>query len=235
MAHAFMENLVHTLQKLYEGAMQLVPGVTAALVIILLGWIIAGIIKFLVRKALMAARFDRFCAENGASLLLSRADIRATPSELAGRFAFWFVFVLFLMSGISAMGLEVANRLIGASILYLPRVLSALVVLFIGFLLGNFLSRAALLTAVNANMPSPRVVSAVVKSLIVTLAFAMALEQLQIASNIVTTAFAIFFGAVMLGLAIAFGLGGKEVARQVLERRFLHHKAEEKPDEISHI
>ncbi|MBI5014992.1 MAG: hypothetical protein HZB55_05810 [Deltaproteobacteria bacterium] len=107
-------------------------------------------------------------------------------------------------------------------------------ILLVGFLLGNFLSRAVLLAAVNANLPSPRVSSNVVKILIGILAFAMAMEQLQIASSIVTAAFAISFGAVMLGLALAFGLGGRGVARQVLERQFLGEK-EDKPDEFSHI
>ena len=78
-----------------------------------------------------------------------------------------------------------------------------------GFLLGNFVSRAALLASVNANMPSPRLIAGVVKFLIAILAFAMALEQLEIAKSIVIAAFIISFGAVMLGLAIAFGAGGQ--------------------------
>ncbi|MBI4470235.1 MAG: hypothetical protein HY650_13030 [Acidobacteria bacterium] len=235
MQDTFTETLVFTLRKFYEGAVEFVPNILAALVIIGMGLVVAGLLKFIVRKILVLAKFDRFCADYGATLVLTRADIRTAPSTLAGRVVFWFVFVLFLMSGTSALGLEGSNRLIAASILYLPRVFAALLILLIGFLVGNFLSRAALLASVNAHLPSPRIVSAVVRFMIAILAFAMALDQLQIASNVVTAAFTIAFGAVMLGLAIAFGLGGQDVARRVLERRFLNPKEEEEPDEISHL
>jgi hypothetical protein len=223
-----------TFQRFYEGTMQFLPSLLAALAIIVAGWLAAWILKVIVRRTLVVAKFDRFCADVGATQVLARADIAAAPSTLAGRFVFWLVFIVFLMSGLSALGLKIINRLISEFFLYLPRVFAALLILLFGFLIGNFLSRAALLAAVNAGVPSPRIVGGVVKLLIGILAFAMALEQLQIARSIVTAAFAIAFGAVMLGLAIAFGLGGRDVARQVLERRFLEKK-EGEPDEFSHI
>lgn len=234
MNSSFTETLVLSLKNFYTGAMQFLPSLLAALVIIAAGWLTGWILKVIVRRTLMVAQFDRFCANAGATQVLTRADIRADPSALVGRFVFWLVFIVFLMAGLSALGLVVINQLISEFFLYLPRIFAALLILLVGFLIGNFLSRAALLAAVNAHIPSPRIVSGVVKFLITILAFAMALEQLQIARSIVTAAFAIAFGAVMLGLAIAFGLGGRDVARRVLEQRFLDKK-EEEPDEFSHI
>jgi small-conductance mechanosensitive channel len=93
-------------------------------------------------------------------------------------------------------------------------------ILALGFLLANFLSRAALLLAVNEELPVPRLVAGTVRLLVNVLAFAMAMEQLGIARNTVTVAFAIAFGALMLGLALAFGLGGKDLARELLAKRF---------------
>jgi len=234
MENSFTETLVMSLRNFYSGTMQFLPSLLAALVIAVAGWVVAWLLKVIVRRALMVAQFDRFCANAGATQVLTRADIHTSPSDLVGRLVFWLAFIVFLMSGVSALGLGVINQLISAFFLYLPRIFAALLILLVGFLIGNFLSRAALLAAVNANIPSPRIVGGVVKFLIAILAFAMALEQLQIARSIVTAAFAIAFGAVMLGLAIAFGLGGREVARQVLEQRFLDKKEEER-DEFSHI
>lgn len=234
MQSAFVETMVMTLGRFFEGAMQFLPRLLASLVILAIGGLAAWLLKIVVRRALLAARFDRLCSETGATQLLTRADVVASPSTLAGRLAFWLVFLVFLMAGVSALGLEVFNRLIAEFFLYLPRVFTAFVILLVGFLIGNFLSRAALLAAVNANLPSPRMAGNVVKVLIGILAFAMALEQLQIASSIVTAAFSISFGAVMLGLALAFGLGGRGVARQVLERQFLEEKKEDR-DEFSHV
>jgi len=234
MGNSFTQTLVMTLERFYDGVMQFLPSLLATLVIIIAGWLVAWLLQVIVRRALGITRFDHFCANSGATQVLTRADIQTAPSILVGKFVFWLVFVVFIMSGVSALGLGVVNQLISAFFLYLPRVFAAFLILLIGFLIGNFLSRAALLAAVNAGFPSPRIVSGVVKFLIAILAFAMALEQLQIARSIVTAAFAIAFGAVMLGLALAFGLGGRDVARQVLEQRFLEKKEEER-DEFSHI
>lgn len=234
MQNSFTANLWDTLKRFFDNAMQFLPTLLAALVIIAIGWLLAWALRSIVRRVLVAARFDRFSANAGMTQLLTRADITTAPSELASRFVFWLVMLVFLLSGVSALGMEVFNQLIGEFFLYLPKLFAALLILLIGFLVGNFLSRAVLLAAVNANFASPHVVSGVVRYLIAILAFAMALDQLQIARGIVTAAFAIAFGAVMLGLAIAFGLGGRDVARQMLEKRFLQ-KQEQERDEFSHI
>jgi hypothetical protein len=234
MGNSFTELLLSTLRESYEAMMQYLPGLLVTFVIILVGWAVARISSVIARRLLIVAKFDRLCADAGLGQVLARADIRSSPSALAGRSVFWLVFVVSFMFGISALGLEVINQLIAEFFLYLPRIFAALLILLLAFLIGNFLSRAVLLAAVNTSFPSPRIASGVVKYLIAILAFAMALEQLHIASNIVTAAFAIAFGSVMLGLAIAFGLGGRDIARQVLERRFLK-SGEDEPDEFSHI
>ncbi len=234
MQNSFTENLLETLKRFFDNSVQFLPTLLAAVVIIVIGWLLAWALRSLVRRLLTAARFDRVSSNAGVTQLLTRADITATPSELASRFVFWLVMLVFLLSGVSALGMEVFNQLIAEFFLYLPKLFAALLILLIGFLIGNFLSRAVLLAAVNANFASPHVISGVVRYLIAILALAMALDQLQIARGIVTAAFAIAFGAVMLGLAIAFGLGGRDVARQMLERRFMQ-KQEQERDEFSHI
>lgn len=234
MQNSFTENLLETLKRFFDNAMQFLPSLLAAVVIIAIGWLLAWALRSIVRRLLTAAKFDRLSSNAGVTQLLTRADISATPSELASRFVFWLVMLVFMLSGVSALGMEVFNQLIAEFFLYLPKLFAALLILLIGFLIGNFLSRAVLLAAVNANFASPHVISGVVRYLIAILAFAMALDQLQIARGIVTAAFAIAFGAVMLGLAIAFGLGGRDVARQMLEKRFMQKQQQER-DEFSHI
>ena len=224
MAQTIMEVLNEVWRDFSTGFAHFLPGVLAAALITLAGVAIAWILCKIIRLLLKVARFDRRCANVGLTALLNRADIQAPPSQLAGRLVFWLVFLTFFMSGVSALRLEFFDELINGFFLYLPRIFAALLILLAGFLIGNFLSRAALLAAVNAQVPSPRTLGTMVRYLITILAFAMALEQLQIASAIVTTAFAIAFGAVMLGLAIAFGLGGRGVARKILEDHLLSPK-----------
>jgi len=235
MGASFSERLLGALDAFLEGVVRFLPGLLAAVLILVVGVLIGWAVKALVRRGLMVARFDRFCESTGLSSILSRADVRAAPSVFVSSLLFWVVLASFLMAGASALRVDVINRLIAEFFLYLPRILSALGIVLAGFLLANFLSRAALLAAVNANVPSPRTIGLVVKFLIAVLAFAMALEQLEIARSIVLAAFVIAFGAVMLGLALAFGLGGRDVARRVLERQFGERGDGRDDDTLSHV
>ena len=234
MTTAFSERLTSSLDAFLEAVLSFVPGLLAALLLMVLGVFVAWVLRFVVTGVLRAARFDRYCEGSGISLALARADIRVSPTALVGRLVFWLVFLSLAVAGLSAMQGGFVNQLISEFFLYLPRLVSALLILVLGFVLANFLSRAALLGAVNSGVPSPRLISVVVRLLIMVLAFAMALEQLRIAPHIVLAAFIIAFGAVMLGLALAFGLGGREVARRTLEGQLADRKDSE-PDVLSHV
>ena len=130
--------------------------------------------------------------------------------------------------------MPVLDRMVAEFFLYLPRAFVAVAVLALGFLVANFLSRTALLLAVNEELPAPRLLAGTVRLLVNLLAFAMAMEQLGIARNTVTVAFAIAFGALMLGLALAFGLAGKDFAKELLARWF-KPKEREQEDDIQHL
>src|SRR2546422_499357 len=116
---------------------------------------------------------------------------------------------------------------------FLPRLFAALFVFFFGLLGASFFSRAALLAAVNADLPSPRLIASTIRTIIIVFAVSMGFEELGIGEHTTLVAFAIVFGALMLGLALAFGLGGRDLARHFLERRFVHERREEKEDELS--
>ncbi|MFZ5786661.1 MAG: mechanosensitive ion channel family protein [Acidobacteriota bacterium] len=231
----FYERLLFALDQFFESIMRFLPGLLAALLILVMGAVIAWLVKLALARILAVARFDRFCDSWGASQVLGRAELRTAPSALLASLCFWLLFLSFAMAGLSALHVDVVNQLIAQFFLYLPRLFAALLIVLAGVLLGSFLSRAALLAAVNAGVPSPRAISLVVKLLVSILAFAMALEQLQIAKSIVLAAFIITFGATMLALALAFGIGGRDVARRVLERQFLDGEAGREPDPLSHV
>jgi hypothetical protein len=231
----FTDRLLGALDAFFAGVMRFLPGLLAALLIVLIGLVFAWVLRLVVRKVLTLARFDRLAESVGFSHLLDRADVRASPSALAAGFLFWIVLLSFMMAALTALEIRAINELTVSFFLYLPRVFAAVIILVVGSLLGSFLARAALLAAVNAGVRSARGVSLVVKLLIAILAFAMALEQLQIARSIVLAAFIISFGAVMLGLALAFGIGGRDLAQRVLERQFKDDQGSRGPDGISHL
>jgi small-conductance mechanosensitive channel len=208
----------------------LLPRLLAVLIIAIVGWVIAYLIKIGLRSLLRLIKFDRLSERAGASQLLNTAAL-PSPSELLSQLVFWIVWLSIGLAGVSFLGISVLQRDIGAILLFLPRLLVAMVIVFLGMLAANFFARAALLAAVNSDLPSPNVLSDVVKVLIVVLTTSMAFEELGLAERTILVAFAIVFGALMLGLAIAFGMGGRDLARQFLERRFSEDRARRRPED----
>jgi small-conductance mechanosensitive channel len=156
----------------------------------------------------------------------------ALPSmtELLSRSLFWVTWCGFILIGISVLGVAGLQEQISRLFLLLPAIFVAILILFLGLVTANFLSRAALLAAVNAGYPSPKLMSWAIRFVIWALAVSMALEQVGVARQTVIAAFSIVFGAFMFGLALAFGLGGRELAREFLERN-LGDKKQEKYEE----
>jgi uncharacterized membrane protein len=106
-------------------------------------------------------------------------------------------------------------------------------ILFFGLLAASFFSRATLLAAVNANIPSPRVLSLAVRSIIIVFVLSIVFEELGLAEQTMLVAFGIAFGALMFGLALAFGIGGRNLAQRFLEQKFVRGRKEENEDELS--
>jgi hypothetical protein len=233
MADAIVNSFKQMLDRLAAGVEQFLPRVMVMLVIILVGWLIAILLKAIVRRALRVAKFDALSESAGTAQLLRNAAL-PTPRDLVASLTFWVVWIVFLLLGINALGVVPLREQISELLMFLPQLFVAVLILFAGFLLANFLARAALLAAVNANLPFARLLAGSVRFLMVLLTISMALEQLALAHRTVLIAFTILFGAIMLALAIAFGIAGQNLARQVLQRNFPPPETE-KEEEITHL
>lgn len=233
MGRFVVESLSQTLDKFWAMVIEFLPRLLAMAIIIVVGAIVAWVIKMVLRRILLFFKFDSLFESAGLAQMMTKATL-PTPSELLARLVFWIVWVTFMLFGISALGIVALEAEISKFFLLLPQIFVALVILFVGLLIANFVARATLLAAVNANSSSPRLLSGVVRFIIVTLVVTMALERIGLGQGVVLVAFAIFFGALMLGLALAFGLGGRDVARRILERRFAEERKEE-DEGISHL
>jgi preprotein translocase subunit Sss1 len=204
------ENLVHMIA-------DFLPRFVVMLTIILAGLLIAFLLKSVLRSILHLTKLDRISEQAGASRVLRKAAM-PSMSEFLSRSLFWITLLGFILLGISVLQIPELQEQISRIFQLLPQVFVAILILFVGILAANFVSRAALLTAVNAGYRSPRLWSGMVRFVIWILTISMALEQVGLARQTVVAAFSIVFGAVMLALAIAFGLGGRDLARQALER-----------------
>jgi hypothetical protein len=224
--------LDHAMQDLARNFEHFVPRLLAMLIIALLGWVVAYVLKVSVRGILRVVKFDKLSDNAGATQLLNKLALPSS-SELLSRVVFWMVWMGFILLGVQVLGIVGLQEYISRFFLYLPRLFVALFIVFFGLVAASFFSRAALLAAVNADSPSPGLLATLIRTIIVIFAVTMAFEQLGLAERTILIAFAIAFGALMLGLAIAFGMGGRDLAKQFLERRFLKEKEEQKQDELS--
>ena len=232
MREMIISELTQALQELARGFAHFLPRLIVMMILAFLGWVIAYVAKVVLRSILRLINFDKLSENAGASQLLTKADL-PSATEVLSRFVFWVAWLGFILLGVSVLGILGLQEQIARFFLFLPRLFVALFILFFGLLAASFFSRAALLAAVNANVPSPRVLSLTVRSIIIVFVLSIAFEELGLAEQTMLVAFGIAFGALMLGLAISFGIGGRDLAQRFLEKKFVHGKNEENEDELS--
>jgi Conserved TM helix len=228
----FLSEMTQATQEVIRAIAQFLPRLMVMLIIALIGWIAAYVVKAVVRSILRLAKFDRLSEDTGATQFLRKAALPSS-TELLSRFVFWVAWLGFIVLGMSVLGIAGLQPHISNFLGFLPRLFASLFVFFFGMLAAGFFSRAALLAAVNAGLPSPKLISFSIRTMIVVFTLSMGLEELGVGERTILVAFAIMFGALMLGLALAFGLGGQDLARQFLQRRFVHERREEREDELS--
>jgi len=232
MREMIVSELTQALHELARGFAHYLPRLIVMLILALAGWVIAYVVKVILRGTLRLINFDKLAENAGASQLLGKTAL-PSATELVGRFVFWVTWLGFVLLGVSVLGILGLQEQIARFFLFLPHLFVAMFIMFFGLLAANFFSRAALLAAVNANVPSPRVLSLAVRSIIVAFVLSIVFEELGLAEQTMLVAFGIAFGALMLGLAIAFGIGGRDLARRFLEEKFVRPKRQENEDEPS--
>jgi hypothetical protein len=232
MREMIIGELSQALHEIARSFAHFLPRVIVMLILALVGWVFAYVIKVVLRTVLRLVKFDKLSENTGASQLLSKAAL-PSATEMLSRFVFWVAWLGFILLGVGVLGILGLQEQVARFFLFLPRLFAALLIMFFGLLAASFFSRAALLAAVNANMPSPRVLSLAVRSIIIVFVFSVVFEELGLAEQTMLVAFGIAFGALMLGLAIAFGIGGRDLAQRFLEKKIFREKKQENEDELS--
>ncbi len=232
MREMIISELTQAMHDLARGFAHYLPRLIVMLILAIVGWLIAYVVKVILRSILRLIKFDRLSENAGASQLLSKAAL-PSATEMLCRFAFWVTWVGFFLLGVNVLGILGLQEQIARFFLFLPHLFVSVLILFFGMLAASFAARAALLAAVNANVPSPRLLSLAVRSIIMVFVLSVVFEELGLAEQTMLVAFGIAFGALMLGLAIAFGLGGRELARRFLEEKFVRNKKEHDENELS--
>ena len=210
------------------------PNLLAMLVLLVTGVVVAGAVRFALAFLLPRLGVDRFAERSGIGDVARRAGLTRRPSRTIALAVAWVVLAIFVLLAVAALDLRVAVDGVSRAFAWLPHLLVALALLVAGGLVAGLARRSVLITAVNAGLPSARLLSSGAHAALVVLFAAMALEQVGLGQRVVLTAFAIFFGGIVLALALAFGLAGKEIARESLER-LLRRRGPEDEDGLKHL
>lgn len=195
----------------------LLPGMLALLVAVLFSLVLAWLIGLVLRNVLRAIRFDERLEGWGLTGLAEYSP-RHSPTLLLTRIVAWAIVLSGLVLGMGAVEETLNSQLTVRLFEYLPNVAAAILVLIVGTIVARYLARSVLIEAVNMNLQYARLLSVGVKWLVMVCTIAMALDHLQIGSDIVHLAFGIILGGIVLALALAVGLGSKELVSRSLER-----------------
>ncbi len=212
----------------------LLPGLIALIVALVISLLLAWIVAIVVRRLLKSMRFDERMADWG---LVSTAEWgpRGSPGLLVSEVVAILIIVAGLLIGIEAFNSDLTTSLVRSVFAYVPNILGATLVLLVGVVVSRFVSRTVLIGAVNLNLGYARLLSVGTKWLVMVLAIAMALVHLRIAVGIVELAFGILFGGIVLSLALAVGLGSKELVTKSLERDASKPPAEPAKEPFRHL
>ena len=192
------------------------PEILGAILLLIIGYFVALGLRALTRKLLKQVRFDRAIHTSPAGNVTSR--LVDSPSRFVAKIVFWLVFLGFVSLAISVLDVPALNAFMASVYGYLPHVIAAVLI----FLVASAVSTAlvAFVRRVMGRTSLAKIISAVVPSLVMSIAVFMILDELMIAENIVTITYTALIGAVALGLALAFGLGGRDVAARLLEQAY---------------
>lgn len=213
-----------SLQRALDDLVGFLPKLIGFLIILAIGFLVAKALQKLVAVALEKAGTDRAARSGASGEYVQRLIPDVSPSAAIGTVVFWFVFLGALSIAISSLGIAALNEFIASVFNYLPNVIAAILIFVLAVAIagavGTLIERAV------GDTPSGKLMTTAAPALILGIAVFMILNQLKIASDIVTITYAALMGAVALGAALAFGLGGRDVASRMLEEAYRRGQAE---------
>jgi hypothetical protein len=215
-------NIITAVVTSFQAALALlfefVPRLLGFLVILLIGWLIASGIARAVTFLLRKVGFDRIGDRIGLSRLLAQSNIKTDAADVLGRIVYWFLFLIFLVPAVNALGLTTVSDLLGRVVGYLPNVFVAILVLFLGTLAATLVADIVRGATSSARVGNPNLLANIARIAILGFVALVALEQLQIATSLLNILFTAIVGAAALAAGLAFGLGGQDTARRYLAR-----------------
>ena len=213
-----LDIFVASLTSFWTQLASFIPQLLAAMVLLFLGWLFANLLRTGLVKLLDVLKFDELSLKTGIEAFLKQGNINISLSRLLANLVYWLVILVVIVTVANSLGLHAVAELFNRVVLYLPNIIVAILVLVFGILIARFINRLVFAYLNNIGVEGALTISTFSEYAVIVFVVFMALEQLQIGTQLLTAAFKIAFGAVGLALAIAFGLGGRDWAADVIKK-----------------
>jgi hypothetical protein len=215
----FLERLSENLQRLW----QFIPSLFLATLVLVVGYFLARLTQRGVGRVLQRVHLNEVLSTGGVPAR-DHTGAPVNPTRVVANLVFWFVLFIAMLVAADALGIDYLGDVFGELVGYVPSVIAAVVIVILGIVLGDFVS--ALIAASTPSLDGGPMLARAGKGGVILLAVFMSLQELGVATDIVTTAFAIIFGAIALALALAFGLGNRDLAGEVTRAWYGRWRAE---------
>jgi hypothetical protein len=202
------------LQTFWDQIAIFMPKLLAVLVMVLAGWILARILRAGVKRGLDAVGFGRIAERSGLEALVKQGGVDLSLAGVIAGATYWLVLLVVAVSAASSLGLDSLASLANKLVLFMPKIVVAVLILVFGTLLARVVNRIVFAWLNNAKFPGALTVSTGSEYAVQIFALFLALEQIEIGTTLLTVAFTIVFGGLVLALALAFGFGGREWAAE---------------------
>ncbi len=210
------QSLLAAMSSLWASVAAFIPRLFGALVVVLLGFVVAKLLDTLLSKVLAKLGLDRLMAGTGLTKLLGRAGIRIPVSALIGKVVYWFVLLIFLVSAAESLGLERVSATLDMLALYVPKVFGAALILLAGVLLAQVLSGLVRGAAESVGLDYANGLTRIAQGLVIIISISVAIGQLEVKTELLNYVIAIVLITFGLAVALAFGLGSRELVGQIL-------------------
>jgi hypothetical protein len=215
---SLVDNLRSSFEGLWAGMLRIIPGIAEGLVILIVGWIVAKLVSRFVGKVIEVIRLDNLLATAGVKGFFQRAGIKLNIDMVFEEMVKWFILIVFFISAANAFGLPQVNGFLSNVLNYIPNVIIAAIIMILGILIANFVADLAHGTTQATKAGKPHLVSAIVKYAVIIFTAIIALDQLQVGATLLDSFFNNLGLAIAAAFGLAFGLGGKEAAADVIQK-----------------
>ncbi len=199
-----------------DGIAVWVPNLLGALLLLVLGWTIGRLAQFSVAGILRRLGIDKLAERAGADEALAKVGWQSSVSQILARLIYWLILLVFLLAAVESLGLPGVTGTLGGLVTYLPHVLAAAVIFLIGSLIARVVGDAIGALAIQSGMSTGPVLGQLIRYVLIIFASILAMEQLGVETTLLVTASIAVITAAALSLALAFGLGNRELARNIM-------------------